>query len=196
MIREAHIGIGLYGNEGLRAVQSSDFALAEFRLLWRLLLVHGRRAYRSNAEMILYFFYKNLVMTFPHYFFAFYCSFSGISLFDSYYIAYFNMVFTAWPLCFRALFEFDVNVEMDGPIIESLMPNLSAVLRRFYWRPSEICDYCWTFNLAFAQARLFFFRGNSLCLSRPRIAHSSICRKSKGTYQSCEEAPSDSEQST
>lgn len=27
MIREAHIGIGLYGNEGMRAVQASDFAL-------------------------------------------------------------------------------------------------------------------------------------------------------------------------
>ena len=45
MIREAHIGIGLYGNEGMRAVQSADFALGEFRYLWRLFLVHGRLAY-------------------------------------------------------------------------------------------------------------------------------------------------------
>jgi phospholipid-transporting ATPase len=30
MILEAHIGIGLYGNEGMRAVQSSDYALGEF----------------------------------------------------------------------------------------------------------------------------------------------------------------------
>lgn len=30
MIMEAHIGIGLYGNEGMRAVQSGDFALGEF----------------------------------------------------------------------------------------------------------------------------------------------------------------------
>lgn len=30
MIMEAHIGVGLYGNEGMRAVQSGDFALAEF----------------------------------------------------------------------------------------------------------------------------------------------------------------------
>lgn len=30
MILEAHIGVGLYGNEGMRAVQSGDFALAEF----------------------------------------------------------------------------------------------------------------------------------------------------------------------
>ena len=30
MIMEAHIGIGLYGNEGMRAVQAGDFALGEF----------------------------------------------------------------------------------------------------------------------------------------------------------------------
>ena len=31
MIREAHIGVGLYGNEGMNAVQASDFALGEFK---------------------------------------------------------------------------------------------------------------------------------------------------------------------
>jgi P-type E1-E2 ATPase len=65
MIMEAHIGVGLYGNEGMRAVQSGDFALAEFRFLWRLLLVHGRWNYLRNAELILYFFYKNIVFTLP-----------------------------------------------------------------------------------------------------------------------------------
>ena len=65
MIMEAHIGIGLYGNEGMRAVQASDFALGEFQYLWRLLLVHGRLCYLRNSELILYFFYKNLVFTLP-----------------------------------------------------------------------------------------------------------------------------------
>ena len=45
MIQEADIGIGLYGKEGLRAVQSSDYALVEFKALWRLLFVHGRWSY-------------------------------------------------------------------------------------------------------------------------------------------------------
>ena len=31
MINEAHVGVGLYGNEGLRAVQASDFAIPEFQ---------------------------------------------------------------------------------------------------------------------------------------------------------------------
>ena len=56
MIQEADIGIGIYGQEGLRAVQASDFAVGEFQCLWKLLLVHGRWCYLRIAEMILYFF--------------------------------------------------------------------------------------------------------------------------------------------
>ena len=38
MIMEAHIGIGIYGEEGMRAVQSSDYAIGEFKILRPLLL--------------------------------------------------------------------------------------------------------------------------------------------------------------
>lgn len=38
MILEADIGVGLYGKEGMRAVDTSDYAVAEFRHLWTLLL--------------------------------------------------------------------------------------------------------------------------------------------------------------
>ena len=31
MIREAHIGVGLFGKEGLRAVQASDFGIHQFK---------------------------------------------------------------------------------------------------------------------------------------------------------------------
>lgn len=77
MILEAHIGVGLYGNEGMRAVQSGDFALGEFQYLWRLILVHGRLNYLRNAELILYFFYKNLVFTLPQFYYAFRSAYSG-----------------------------------------------------------------------------------------------------------------------
>ena len=77
MIREAHIGIGLFGNEGMSAVQSSDFALGEFKFLWRLLMHHGRLNYIRNSELVLYFFYKNLVLTAPHVYFAVMNGFSG-----------------------------------------------------------------------------------------------------------------------
>lgn len=109
MIREAHIGVGLYGNEGMSAVQSSDFALGEFRFLWRLLLHHGRLAYLRNSEQILYFFYKNLVLTGPHVMYSYMNGFSGQTIFDDQYIAFYNLFFTSWPLVIKATFEQDIN---------------------------------------------------------------------------------------
>lgn len=124
MIKEAHIGIGLYGNEGMRAVQSSDFALGEFKFLWRLILHHGRLSYLRNSEKILYFFYKNLVMTIPHVFFAFTNGFSGQTVFDDYYISFYNLFFTSWPLLIKAAFEQDVNYQIEGEQIRKLFPKL------------------------------------------------------------------------
>jgi P-type E1-E2 ATPase len=39
MIQAAHIGVGISGFEGLQAVMASDFAIAQFQYLKRLLLV-------------------------------------------------------------------------------------------------------------------------------------------------------------
>lgn len=124
MIREAHIGIGLYGNEGMRAVQSSDFALGEFKFLWRLLMHHGRLCYLRNAELVLYFFYKNLVVTLPHVFFAFYNGFTGQTIYDSFFIAYYNLFFTSWPLVIKATFEQDVNYQLEGQEVRKLYSKL------------------------------------------------------------------------
>ena len=130
MILEAHIGIGLYGNEGMRAVQSSDFALGEFRFLWRLVLVHGRWNYLRNAEMILYFFYKNAVFTFPQFMFAFICGFSAQTIFDDYYITFYNMVFTALPLMVKAVFEQDINYKPNLDHFRYFFPALYYVGQR------------------------------------------------------------------
>ena len=41
----AHIGVGISGQEGMQAVLASDYSIAQFRFLERLLLVHGRWSY-------------------------------------------------------------------------------------------------------------------------------------------------------
>lgn len=61
MIQVADIGVGISGQEGMQAVMSSDFAMARFRFLQKLLLVHGHWNYARLATMVLYFFYKNAV---------------------------------------------------------------------------------------------------------------------------------------
>jgi len=108
MIQEAHIGIGIYGQEGMRAVQASDYAIPEFKALWKLLMVHGRWSYIRISEMILYFFYKNMIFTFPQVVFCFYSGFSGQSIFDDWYISFYNMAFTSVPLVIRAVFDQDI----------------------------------------------------------------------------------------
>lgn len=45
MIQAAHVGVGISGQEGMQAVMASDFAIAQFRFLTDLLLVHGRWSY-------------------------------------------------------------------------------------------------------------------------------------------------------
>jgi phospholipid-translocating ATPase len=52
MIQEADIGIGISGVEGMQAVMASDFAIAQFRYLERLLTVHGHWCYKRISLMV------------------------------------------------------------------------------------------------------------------------------------------------
>ncbi|CAI7924356.1 unnamed protein product [Closterium sp. NIES-53] len=63
MIQAAHVGVGISGQEGIQAVLASDFAIAQFRFLTDLLLVHGRLSYLRISKVVAYFFYKNLAFT-------------------------------------------------------------------------------------------------------------------------------------
>jgi hypothetical protein len=44
-VSAAHIGVGISGQEGMQAVLASDYSIAQFKFLERLLLVHGRWSY-------------------------------------------------------------------------------------------------------------------------------------------------------
>lgn len=61
MIQMADVGVGICGQEGMQAVMASDFAIAKFKILEKLLLVHGHLNYDRLAKLIIYFFYKNAV---------------------------------------------------------------------------------------------------------------------------------------
>ena len=123
MIMEAHIGIGIYGEEGLRAAQSSDYAIGEFQVLRRLLFFHGYLNLMRNSSMIIYFFYKNFVFTIIHFFFGFLNDFSGQTIIDDWFISLFNLVFTSIPLGARGILDITLRPE-DGKIVELLIPFL------------------------------------------------------------------------
>ena len=61
MMQKANVGVGIAGKEGMQAVMASDFAMARFKFLVKLLLVHGHWCYSRLANTMYYFFYKNVV---------------------------------------------------------------------------------------------------------------------------------------
>ncbi|KAB1267821.1 Phospholipid-transporting ATPase IB [Camelus dromedarius] len=97
MIQTAHIGVGISGNEGMLATNNSDYAIAQFSYLEKLLLVHGAWNYFRVTKCILYCFYKNVVLYIIELWFAFMNGFSGQIIFDRWCISLYNLVFTSLP---------------------------------------------------------------------------------------------------
>uniref|UniRef100_A0A1Q3G1B2 Phospholipid-transporting ATPase n=2 Tax=Culex tarsalis TaxID=7177 RepID=A0A1Q3G1B2_CULTA len=97
MIQMADVGVGICGQEGMQAVMASDFTIAKFRILEKLLLVHGHWNYDRLARMIIYFFYKNAAFVFLLFWYQLYCGFSGAVMIDEIYLMIYNLIFTALP---------------------------------------------------------------------------------------------------
>uniref|UniRef100_A0A673GW31 Phospholipid-transporting ATPase n=1 Tax=Sinocyclocheilus rhinocerous TaxID=307959 RepID=A0A673GW31_9TELE len=83
MILEAHVGIGIMGKEGRQAARNSDYAITKFKHLKKMLLVHGHYYYIRIAELVQYFFYKNVCFIFPQFLYQFFCGFSQQPLYDT-----------------------------------------------------------------------------------------------------------------
>ncbi|KAJ3184415.1 hypothetical protein HDU85_001720 [Gaertneriomyces sp. JEL0708] len=108
MIQEAHVGVGIAGQEGLQAAMASDYVIAQFRYLERLLLVHGHWSYFRVARTVLSFFYKNLVWVFTLFWFQLYCGFTAQLLYDYTYLMFFNLFFTSLPPLILGIFDQDI----------------------------------------------------------------------------------------
>jgi len=111
MIHEAHLGIGIMGKEGTQAVRASDYAIAQFKFLEKLLLVHGRWGYRRVCWFICYYFYKNITVVFTEFFFAIVSGFSGQIYFVEWLPMMYNAFWTSWPCLFTYTFEQDVDAK-------------------------------------------------------------------------------------
>ncbi|KAK7317742.1 hypothetical protein RJT34_02215 [Clitoria ternatea] len=109
MLQEADIGIGISGIEGMQAVMSSDIAIAQFRYLERLLLVHGHWCYRRISSMICYFFYKNITFGFTLFLYEVYASFSGEPAYNDWFLSLYNVFFSSFPVIALGVFDQDVS---------------------------------------------------------------------------------------
>ena len=107
MITAASVGVGIRGLEGQQAARASDFAIAEFKLLRRLLLLHGRENYRRNSYMIIHNFYKNIIFVTVYFWFGFLSGFSGTTFYDRYLGELYNTLFNSAPILVFAAFDME-----------------------------------------------------------------------------------------
>ncbi|TLD30819.1 hypothetical protein PspLS_02512 [Pyricularia sp. CBS 133598] len=111
MIQASHVGIGISGKEGLQAARISDYSIAQFRFLQRLLLVHGRWNYVRTSKYILGTFWKEIVFYLNQALFARYNAYTGTSLFESASLTVFNALFTLLAVVLMGVFEQDLSAE-------------------------------------------------------------------------------------
>ena len=129
MIMSAQVGVGISGLEGRQAVNASDFSIAQFRFLRRLMLAHGRWDYRRSVSLVLYSFYKNSCLALCLFFHSFETGFSGTPLFHEHFCALFNF----YMLCvifWLAVLDRDVDdddwVDEHPELYESGRENLDC----------------------------------------------------------------------
>nr|XP_012318723.1 phospholipid-transporting ATPase FetA-like [Aotus nancymaae] len=102
---------------------NSDFAFSQFLYLQRLLLVHGCWSYNRMCKFLSYFFYKNFTFTLVHFWYAFFNGFSAQTVYETWFITCYNLVYTSLPVLGMSLFDQVrssckplVRVEAPGPL--------------------------------------------------------------------------------
>ncbi|KAF4337101.1 phospholipid-transporting ATPase DNF3 [Fusarium beomiforme] len=111
MISASHVGIGISGKEGLQAARVADYAIAQFRFLQRMLLVHGRWNYVRTAKFILYTFWKEMFFYLPTAQYQRYTGYSGTSLYEATSLTVFNTLFTSLCVICMGIWEQDLSAE-------------------------------------------------------------------------------------
>ncbi|AQK84052.1 putative phospholipid-transporting ATPase 9 [Zea mays] len=151
MLQEADIGVGISGAEGMQAVMASDVAVAQFRFLERLLLVHGHWCYRRISLMICYFFYKNVTFGVTIFLYEAFASFSGKPAYNDWFLSLYNVFFTSLPVIALGVFDQDVSARLCIQYPQLYQEGVQNIL--FSWR--RILG--WMFNGVMNAVLIFFF---------------------------------------
>lgn len=141
MIQAAHVGVGISGQEGMQAANSSDYAIAQFRFLSRLLLVHGRWNYVRMGKLILYIFYKNVMMNLTQFWYMIFTGFSGQKFFLEWGLQGYNLLFTALPIVLISTLEQDVPAHLahNYPLLYRIGQENSHFNTKIVWAWISSC---------------------------------------------------------
>lgn len=109
MLREATVGVGIIGKEGTQASLAGDFAIPQFRLLKYLILSHGRYNLIRYSKIAINSYYKNLIFIGLQFFFNFFNAGSGKPIYNSFFMNYYNIIFTSLVPLVTAILDRDIS---------------------------------------------------------------------------------------
>ncbi|TDH69717.1 hypothetical protein CCR75_008340 [Bremia lactucae] len=151
MIQRAHVGVGISGQEGMQAVNSSDYAIGQFYFLEKLLLHHGRLNYKRVSTLVGYMFYKNIVMVMAQYFYMFCTGTSGQKFYGELAFQLYNVLYTAMPIIVLGVFDYDVPFEVSKHFPELYLVGPRMELFNNY------TFFKWICSAAYESAVIFVF---------------------------------------
>jgi len=105
MLREAEVGVGVYGKEGSQAVNAADFCIHRFADLKRLLFVHGATSRHRIVIAARASLFVNMAFNSPQVLFGFASSFSGQSIELANILLVINILITSPFLACIILFD-------------------------------------------------------------------------------------------
>ena len=80
--------------------------------------MHGRESLRKNSNLIMYNFYKNILLALPIGLYGLVCGMGGTSIYDTMFnLQLYNVVYTAFPIMIYALYDQEAKQETlaDSP---------------------------------------------------------------------------------
>jgi len=150
MIQAAHIGVGISGQEGMQAANAADFSFAQFRFLLPLLLQHGRNHYRRMATLVIYIFYKNIVLCLVMYWYLFTSAGSGQRIYLEGGIQAYNVLYTLVPVIVYSYTDRDVSDDLSFKL-----PQLYHLgVRKAYMSPPVVAQWLCE---AFLESLIIFY---------------------------------------
>uniref|UniRef100_A0A6P4ELC5 Probable phospholipid-transporting ATPase IF n=1 Tax=Drosophila rhopaloa TaxID=1041015 RepID=A0A6P4ELC5_DRORH len=130
--------------------ECADFAIARFEMLRRLLLVHGHYNSRRLAFLVLFYCYKNIIITGCMALFQLYNLFSATNVYNSLYLWLFDLVYISFSFTYLAFSDKKYSEE-------TLLSHPELYKRIAHNRQASMGVFClWILN-GFVQCFTIFY---------------------------------------
>jgi phospholipid-translocating ATPase len=118
LIQSSHVGVGIYGKEGIQAALASDFSISQFSDLNGLIYWHGRLSYKRSSLLSQFIIHRGTIITIMQTIFCIEYFFVALPIYNGFLLLGYSTIFTMLPV-FSLILDQDVTRKMalDYPIL-------------------------------------------------------------------------------